>query len=324
MTETKLYPLKFKPILKDKIWGGEKLNRMLGKPLSSKNMGESWEISTVADDISIVSQGPLKGRSLHELLQTYQRDLMGTAPYQKYEGQFPLLFKYIDAKENLSLQLHPNDELAMKRHHSLGKTEMWYVMQADEGAGIYLGFIEGTTREKYLEHLKKGTLEQLMHFEEVHPGEVFFIKPGLVHAIGKGVLLAEIQQSSDITYRVFDWNRKDTKGQARELHTDLALAAIDFTASDYKVDYPDTHNEWQQLVENQYFITRKIKLTQALQVDYSQRSSFTVFMCVAGKVQINTKNGSASIDKGETLLIPASLPAVELVSEKAELLEISV
>src|SRR5699024_8568987 len=253
--KTELYPLKFTPIVKSKVWGGEKLKTVLKKNTTFQNTGESWELSAVEKSISVVANGALAGEKLLDLVAHYGRDLVGDKVADRYGDAFPLLFKFIDAKENLSIQLHPDDNLAKKRHNSLGKTEMWYVMQADENAGIYVGFTEGVTRDDYLTHLEKGDLEKLMNFEHVHPGDVFFIKPGLVHSIGKGVLLAEIQQSSDITYRVFDWNRLGQDGTPRELHTQLALDAIDFVSDEAKINYTDTVNTPQVLVRKHYFTT---------------------------------------------------------------------
>ena len=322
--KTELYPLKFTPIVKSKVWGGEKLKTVLKKNTTFQNTGESWELSAVEKSISVVANGALAGENLLDLVAHYGRDLVGDKVADRYGDAFPLLFKFIDAKENLSIQLHPDDNLAKKRHNSLGKTEMWYVMQADENAGIYVGFTEGVTRDDYLTHLEKGDLEKLMNFERVRPGDVFFIKPGLVHSIGKGVLLAEIQQSSDITYRVFDWNRLGQDGQPRELHTQLALDAIDFVSDEAKINYTDTVNTPQVLVRNHYFTTRKIKLKGSLSRHYKNADSFRVVMCVEGRLEIHSPEGELRLTKGETALIPACLQEINLTSTLAELLEITI
>ena len=222
------YPLKFKPILKEKIWGGEKLKDLLNKESDKNNIGESWEISTVENDISTIVNGKWKGKSLKELIEMFGDHLLGNKVYQEFGNQFPLLIKYIDAKEALSIQLHPNDELAKSRHNSFGKTEMWYVMQADQEANLQVGFKDLVNKETYINNVKNKTLVEILNFDEVEKGDVYFIPTGRVHAIGAGVLLAEIQQTSDITYRIYDWERKDSNGNYRDLHTDEALEAIDF------------------------------------------------------------------------------------------------
>lgn len=324
--KNELYPLKFEPILKEKIWGGEKLKKLFGKTSTSKTTGESWELSSIDGSVSKVKNGLLAGKNLLQLLDTYNEKLVGQSVFKDFGERFPLLFKFIDAKENLSLQVHPNDKLAEKRHNSFGKTEMWYVMQADENAGIYVGFKKEATQNDYLHHLEEESLEDIMNFETVKPGDVFFIKPGLVHAIGEGVLLAEIQQTSDITYRVFDWNRKDGNGNSRELHTEMALDAIDFYPHDFKIDYKTKKNRWQKLVENTYFTTRKIHLTKSISIDYSKTASFVVLMCIKGEITVVTdeKSKNESLKTGETLMIPACLKTIELETENAHLLEVSV
>ncbi len=321
--KNKLYPLKFQPIVKEKVWGGEKLKTILQKKTDFEKTGESWEISAIENSVSKVINGKLKNHSLTELLAVYKEDLVGKKVYQTYGQKFPLLFKFLDAGQNLSLQLHPNDEIAKERHNSFGKSEMWYILQAEKNAGIYVGFIPGTTQQDYLEHLEKGNLEKIMNFEKVKPGDVFYIKPGLVHSIGKGVLLAEIQQSSDITYRLYDWNRKDLNGKPRELHTELALDAIDFQFDEFKIKYNCSPNTFQQLVKSKFYTTRKINLNKSLQLNYSETDSFVVFMCVKGEVEIKTNSETLHLNCGETAMIPASIKQLELQTTTAELLEIT-
>lgn len=322
--KTELYPLKFKPIIKEKIWGGEKLRNYLNKETDADDAGESWEISAVDGSVSVVAEGDLAGKSLLELIDEYQGELMGDRLYEEYGRKFPLLFKFIDANQNLSLQLHPHDDLALKRHDSFGKTEMWYIMQADENAGIYVGFKDGTDKEDYLKYLEAEKLQDIMNFEEVKTGDVYFIKTGLVHAIGEGVVLAEIQQSSDITYRVFDWNRRDSEGNQRELHTGLALDAIDFNFKDYHVNYHPEANKFQSLVENKYFKTRKMNLEGTVEKDYAGTDSFVVTMCVEGEMRIDSEKGSVHLKKGETAMLPASIKKVKFIGEGAEFLEVTV
>jgi mannose-6-phosphate isomerase len=222
----KLYPFVFEPIFKERIWGGSKLKSELNKQIPSDTIGESWEISSVQDDVSIVKNGFLKGKSLNAILQEYPIEILGTSVFEHFEDQFPLLFKFLDAKEDLSIQLHPNDELAKKRHNSFGKTEMWYVMQADEGSKLIVGFKENSSKEEYLNHVNNKTIVTILDQIPVQKGDVFFLETGTIHAIGAGTVIAEIQQTSDITYRIYDFDRKDEQGNTRELHNDLALEAI--------------------------------------------------------------------------------------------------
>lgn len=316
-----LHPLKFHPIPKEKIWGGKKLDTILHKNFGAENVGESWEISDVEGDLSIVSNGKYRGKSLRELVKTHKADLMGEKVHQEFGDDFPLLIKFIDAKENLSVQLHPDDKLAKTRHGSFGKTEMWYVMQADEGSGLILGFKEKTKRETYLKHLDEKSLSQILNFEKTGKGDVFFIKPGLVHAIGSGILLAEIQQTSDITYRVYDWDRKNKHGEERELHTELALDAIDFEAEDSKITYNKGTNT--NLVENRYFNTNLLSISGKTKLDFGNRDSFTIFICVEGETEIVVEPYSETLKTGETLLLPACFDEVVL-NGSGELLEVSV
>lgn len=321
-----LYPLKFHPIPKEKVWGGEKLDKFLNKNFGSKKMGESWEISDVEGDSSVVSNGKLEGQDLRKLVQTHKSALVGKKVYKNFGDTFPLLIKFIDARENLSVQLHPDDTLAKKRHNSFGKTEMWYIMQADKASGLILGFKEKTDRKTYLRHLKQKKLPQILNFEKVDKGDVFFIEPGLVHAIGSGVLLAEIQQTSDITYRVYDWDRKDLNGKERELHTELALEAINFeTKKKPGIHYTEKQNSPVSLVENQYFNTRLLNVSGKIEMNYTRRDSFTIFMALEGKAEINIPGNSPEIiEMGETLLIPACFNQVAIRAEESKLLEVCI
>ena len=203
-----LYPLTFTPIFKERIWGGEKLQKELQKPVNQPLIGESWEISTVKGDISIINNGHLRGTSLQALIEESPEALLGTKVYKQFGKDFPLLIKFIDAAQDLSIQVHPNDELAKKRHNSFGKTEMWYIMDSAPEASIIIGFNKDVTQEEYQKYLSEKTLTQLLNYEKISRGDMFFILAGKIHAIGAGVLLAEIQQTSDITYRVYDFDRK--------------------------------------------------------------------------------------------------------------------
>ncbi|WP_452228216.1 type I phosphomannose isomerase catalytic subunit [Lacinutrix sp. MEBiC02404] len=319
-----IYPIKFRPILKEKIWGGQKLKELLNKESDLPNIGESWEISDIEKDISIVSNGVLKGKTLKELLEIYKADLIGKKNYRVFGNTFPLLIKFIDAKKDLSIQLHPNDTLAAKRHNSFGKTEMWYVLQAEEDANLIVGFNQEMTPEKYVKHLEAKALPEILNFEKVEEGDSYFIEVGQVHAIGAGVLLAEIQQTSDVTYRIYDWDRLDNKGNLRELHNDLAIDAINFRKQDdFRVRYSKTENEENQMVDCPYFTTNYLEITKTIKKE-NKVDSFIIYMCVSGEAEIKTEQFNQIITKGETVLLPAAIKTYQISSKKARLLEVYV
>lgn len=314
--------LRFTPILKQKIWGGKKLNQLLHKNSDGSNIGESWEISDVDGDESIVSNGNLKGRTLRSLLKEYKHNLVGNYVYKTFGEQFPLLIKFIDAKEVLSIQVHPDDDLAGLQE-SFGKTEMWYVMQADNEANIIIGFKENSSKEEYIQHLDNKTLLSILNVDKVTKGDVYFVPPGRVHAIGAGLLIAEIQQTSDITYRIYDWDRKDIDGNYRELHTEKALKAIDFSAKNtYKTTYSKQKNVASQVVTCPYFTTNILPVKGKKEIDLSRKDSFIIYMCVEGEVTFFYDSQQEIIRKGETILVPACIDKVEILSEgSSELLE---
>jgi mannose-6-phosphate isomerase len=302
----KLYPLQFEPILKERIWGGTKLKTYLNKPIMSNSTGESWEISTVENDISVVSNGVYKGKSLNDLINEFPEAILGTTVYAKFGKQFPLLFKYLDARDDLSIQVHPNDKLAKERHNSFGKTEMWYIMQADENARLILGFKEKSSAEEYVQNLNNKTLLTILDIKKVKQGEVYFVETGTVHAIGAGTLIAEIQQNSDITYRLYDFDRVDANGNLRELHIDLALEAINYETVEAQKDYLKKENISNSLVDCRFFTTNIIPLNGEVKVNKSE-NTFTVYMCVDGSFEITINKETFQYCKGDTLLIPASL-----------------
>ncbi len=316
--------IKFEPILKEKIWGGKKLSSLLHKQSNKDNIGESWEVSDVEGDTSIVSNGILKGKSLKELITLFKGDLVGEKVFKDFKYKFPLLIKFIDAKEALSIQLHPNDELAQKRHNSFGKTEMWYVMQSDDKANLIVGFQKDSTKEEYLHHLENKSLLDILNVDEVSKGDVYFIPTGRVHAIGAGVLLAEIQQTSDITYRVYDWDRQDDQGNYRDLHTDLAIDAIDFKAkSNYRTMYRKQENISSEIVSCPYFTTNVLPINGDILVNHNDKDSFVIYMCVEGKAHFSLADENETIQVGETILVPASLKEFRISSSvKSELLEV--
>ena len=320
----KNYPIKFRPIFKDKVWGGTKLKSFLGKNIQTEKVGESWEISAVKDDLSIVSNGIYKGRNISELIGDFKGKFIGEKVYKKNNGEFPLLFKFIDAADDLSMQLHPNDKLARKRHNSFGKTEMWYVLEADVDSKLYAGFKEGVDKKLYKESVSKAAVVDCLQVDYVKRGDAFFIAAGTIHAIGKGILLAEIQQTSDVTYRVYDWDRLDINGQYRELHLDLAEDAIDFTkVGSQKCTTSNDQNKINNIFSCSFFTTNKLKLDCNLTRDFSSLDSFVVYMCVDGNAEIDLSGEVESINKGEVLLIPANTAkVVVLVKKRVELLEI--
>ncbi|WP_189604997.1 type I phosphomannose isomerase catalytic subunit [Salinimicrobium marinum] len=317
------YPIKFKPIIKEKIWGGKKLREVLNKDSEGENLGESWEISGVPEAVSVVENGPLQGFSLNRVIVDYKDEFLGEKIYKEFGADFPLLIKFIDAKTELSVQLHPNDELARQRHNSFGKTEMWYIMQADEGAEINIGFKETISKADYIKQLEEGKITDVLNFEKVKKGDSFFINTGKVHAIGAGVLLAEIQQTSDITYRIYDWDRKDAEGNSRELHTALAIDAIDFEKKDdYRLDYDSVENQSSNIAKCRYFTTNFLPVKGKVKKDYSKTDSFVIYMCVSGTAQVEVNGNSEPIAQGQTILIPAINKSVNITSKNAELLEV--
>jgi mannose-6-phosphate isomerase len=319
-----LYPLKFQPILKDKIWGGQKLHQILHKPTTSKNAGESWEISDVEGDTAVVANGALQGSSLNYLLETHTSNLLGEKNFRQFGTKFPLLIKFIDAKEDLSVQLHPNDQLAKARHNSFGKTEMWYVVQADPESNLIVGFNQEMTQELYLKHLEDKTLQSILNYDTVKAGDAYFIEVGRIHAIGAGVLLAEIQQTSDITYRVYDWDRVDSEGNERELHNDIALEAFDFYMPDnFRVDYTKDSDSPTELVSCPYFTTNVLKVNDTI-LKENTHDSFMIYMCVEGKAQIEVDGNQTEISMGETVLIPACIKRFSISANHAKLLEVYV
>ncbi|GGH04092.1 type I phosphomannose isomerase catalytic subunit [Mucilaginibacter phyllosphaerae] len=309
-----LYPLKFKTIFKDKIWGGHKIETYLHKPIGDlPNCGETWEISGVKSDVSVVAGGELQGQSLADLLEQFKGELVGEKVYQHFGNIFPLLVKFIDANDDLSVQVHPNDELAKKRHNSFGKTEMWYVIEADPGSSLIAGFNREMTEQEYVDALNSGHIMDILNREDVKAGDVFFLPAGRVHTIGKGLLIAEIQQTSDITYRIYDFDRVDDKGQKRELHTQEALAAIDYKHyPEYKTLYTPKKNEDVHLVTCPYFTTNVLDYTHGVDKDYANLDSFVIYVCIEGEFTIKHNDLAYPVKMGECILLPKTIDKVEL------------
>ena len=312
-----LYPLKFDTIFKEKLWGGKKIKDVLGKDFSPlKNCGETWEISGVPGNLSKVSEGNLKGSTLPELIEEFGTDLIGEKVLNQYGNDFPLLVKFIDAAQDLSIQVHPDDVLAKERHNSLGKTEMWYIFQADEGAKLISGFSKDTNKEEYIEYLENGKLTELLNEEEVNSGDCFFLPAGRVHTIGQGLLLAEIQQSSDVTYRIYDFDRTDDKGNKRELHTEQALDALDYKAySEYKTKYKRNPNESVPLVESAYFHTNLLEYSTGIIREHYDHDSFVIYTCFEGEASIDVSGHTTDICMGTAVLVPRKFPEVHIQSK---------
>lgn len=321
-----LYPLKFTHIYKDKIWGGTKFRSILGRnDVKTDTCGESWEISAVQDNISVVSNGFLKGNSLQEIIEVYMDEIVGQKVYEKFGIEFPLLIKFLDTKDVLSVQVHPDDKTAKERHKAYGKTEMWYVMDADSDAQLILGFENKCSKRQFVEAVKNQSVETLLHKELARKGDVFFLPAGRVHALGTGLLVAEIQQTSDVTYRIFDWNRVDAQGKSRELHVDLAVDVIDYDAQvDGKISYAAKNNATTDLVSCDYFTTNLIQFDCPVVKDYYAIDSFVIYMCLDGSATINFGGDyEEQITKGETVLIPAALHELTLTPKgKTQILEV--
>lgn len=322
---TDLYPLKFIPILKERIWGGNALaGRWNKKGEIITGIGESWELSAVQNDLSVVSNGFLEGNNIEEIIEVYMGDLVGEEVFEKFGNEFPLLVKLIDAREVLSVQVHPDDKLARERHNAYGKTEMWYVLEASGDSNIYAGFNKDLSREEYIESLSGSDLKSLLNCVTAIPGDSFFIPAGTIHALGGGLVVAEIQQTSDVTYRVFDWNRVDVNGNSRDLHTDLALDALNFS----KTPDPRNHitpvpNKPANIADCKYFTVNLVSAEESLTRDYTLTDSFVIYLCIRGSMEIETGSDPVRVDKGETVLIPAITDFVNITSSPGtEFLEI--
>ena len=315
-----MYPLKFEPILKQTLWGGDKIIPFKHLNVSLPNVGESWEVSAVEGSESVVANGPDKGATLPEMVRKYKEELVGEANYARFGDKFPLLIKFIDAKLDLSIQVHPDDALAKKRHNSFGKNEMWYVIAADKGAKLISGFAKEITPKEYKERVHDGTFAEVLQTCDIQPGDVFYVPAGRVHGIGAGAFVAEIQQTSDITYRIFDYNRKDKDGKTRELHTAQAVDAINFAdvQDDFRTAYDRVQNEPVEVVACPYFTTSVYDMTEEISCDYSELDSFVIFICVEGSCRlIDNEKNEISLQAGETVLLPATTQEVTIVPDKA-------
>lgn len=312
-----LYPFKFVPILKTLVWGGAAIAPYKGIETDQKNIGESWELSGVKGNESVVVNGPLAGKSIAELVQEYKGELVGKHVYEQTGDEFPLLIKFIDALTDLSIQVHPDDALAAARHNgSKGKTEMWYVVSAAPGAHLYAGLSKSITPEEYAAKVADGSITEVLARHEVHPGDVFFLPAGRIHAICGGCFIAEIQQTSDITYRLYDYGRLGLDGKPRQLHTELAKDAIDYKVYDnYRTAYTPVKDEEVELVSCRYFTTSVYDLTLPYARDLSEIDSFLVLMCLEGAGSLQVDGETVTVRQGETVLIPASADDLCLIPD---------
>lgn len=320
-----LYPLKFTPISKYRLWGGNKLNTFFNKGFTGDNNGESWEISDVKGDETKVANGEFSGKTLKELSKQFKGKLLGNNVYETFGTEFPLLIKFIDAKTPLSIQVHPHDHIAKERHNSFGKNEMWYIMDADDNAEIIVGFNKQLDKKTYSEYLENNNVLEVLNSVKTKAGDAFNIPTGRVHAIGAGVLLAEIQQTSDITYRIYDYDRVDkTTGAKRELHNDLALDVLDFEVQDdFITTYEKDLNTSNKLIYTPYFKSNVLFLTKKTKKEYLNIDSFIIYICTKGILEIFVEDKKCSVTKGETILIPASINEVTLIpAQNSELLEV--
>lgn len=301
-------PIKFEPLLKQTIWGGDKITKFKRLGTDEPQVGESWEVSGVSGDVSVIANGPMKGRTLTEALAEMKDDLVGTENYKRFGDTFPLLIKFIDARQDLSIQVHPDDEKAQRRGMKNGKTEMWYIMDSEPEAKLRSGLSKEITPDEYKRMVEDDTICDALAEYPVKEGDCFFIPAGRIHSIGAGCFLAEIQQTSNATYRIYDFKRKDKNGNYRELHTEQAAECIDYTVEqDYRTDYVPTKNQGVSLVRCPYFNTAVYDLTEPMTLDYSELDSFVILIGIKGEAEITDDEGNKSnLREGETLLLPAT------------------
>ena len=320
-----LYPMKFKPRFKEKIWGGQRMKTSLGLDFSPlHNCGEAWVLSGVPGSETIVRNGFLKGNELNELVEVYMEDLVGEGSFERFGNEFPILVKFIDSNDYLSIQVHPDDALASRRGLGNGKSEMWYILEAESGAEIISGFNRKTDAGSFLDFLERKKLKEILNVEKVSKQDVFYIPAGRIHALGPGILLAEIQQTSDTTYRIYDWDRVDEKGNSRELHKELAIEAIDFNEpQSSRKPYRKTLNQTSPLVDSPHFTTQIFSFDKPIRKDYRELDSFVIYVCVEGMTKFESLSSMDNLKKGETLLIPAITEQIVLSpTEECTILEV--
>lgn len=307
-------PIKFKALLKQTIWGGNKIVPFKHLNEQLDNVGESWEISGVKDNETIVCNGRYEGQSLNAIVKELKGDLVGIENYKRFGDEFPLLIKFIDARSDLSIQVHPTDEIARKQGKERGKTEMWYIMDSDKDAKLYSGLKKQITPEQYKAMVEDDTICDALAQYKVKEGDVFFLPAGRIHAIGTGCFLAEIQQTSDVTYRIYDYKRKDKDGNYRQLHTKEAAECINYKVEkDYRTEYLPVKNQGVGLVQCPYFTTSVYDLTEPMTIDYSELDSFVILIGMKGEGRITDNEGNeTTLNEGETLLLPATTNSIKV------------
>ena len=314
----RLYPLLFEPNLHEVVWGGNQLKPYKGLEPSDEPIGESWEVSAVPSSTSIIANGELAGKDLITAINEQPDEILGKKVNEKYHGQLPLLVKFIDVKKDLSIQVHPNDEMAQREHSKMGKSEMWYIIKADEGAHLYAGFNQKITPEEYQNRIADGTITEVLADHQVKAGDVFYLPAGRVHAICGGIVLAEVQQSSDVTYRIFDYNRSGMDGKPRELHTELAAKALDYHVEDnYRTEYVDTSNKAIQIMDTPFFDVRIMEVNKSFHRDLLKYDSFIITMCIEGDCNIKVRSTGDEIllKEGHSTLIPAAIADYDIIPQ---------
>lgn len=314
-----LYPFLFEPNLHVVVWGGNQLRPYKGLEPSNESIGESWEVSAVPSSTSIISNGEWKGKDLISVINENSEAILGKSVNEKYNGKLPLLVKFIDAKRDLSIQVHPNDEMAMREHGKMGKSEMWYIIKADEGAHLYAGFKQEITPEEYQKRVEDGTITEVLADHQVKSGDVFYLPAGRVHAICGGILLAEVQQSSDVTYRIFDYNRLGLDGKPRELHTKLAARALDYHVEEnYRTEYSETSDKAVQIIDSPYFDVRVMEVNKPMHRNLIKYDSFIITMCIEGNCTIKVRNmgDEVLLKKGHSAFIPAAIADYDIIPQQ--------
>ena len=315
----RLYPLLFEPNLHTVVWGGNQLKSYKGLEPSDEPIGESWEVSAVPTSTSIIANGELKGKDLISAINEQPDAVLGRKVNEKYQGILPLLVKFIDAKRDLSIQVHPNDEMAMREHGKMGKSEMWYIIKADEGAHLYAGFKQEITPYEYQKRVEDGSITEVLSDHQVKAGDVFYLPAGRVHAICGGILLAEVQQSSDVTYRIFDYNRPGMDGKPRKLHTELAAQALDYHVVDnYRTEYEDSSNRAVQIIDSPYFSVRVMEVSKPFHRDLKKYDSFIITMCIEGncKIRVRSTGKEVLLKQGNSTLIPAAIADYDVIPQQ--------
>lgn len=314
----KLYPLLFEPNLHSVVWGGHRLRPYKELEPTNEPIGESWEVSAVPTSTSIISNGEYQGRDLVSLIKEYPDAILGKAVNEKYRGKFPLLVKFIDANMDLSIQVHPNDEMAQREHCKMGKSEMWYIIKAEEGAHLYAGFKQEITPEEYQQRINDGTITEVLADHKVKAGDVFYLPAGRVHAICGGIMLAEVQQSSDVTYRIYDYNRPGMDGKHRELHTELAAKALDYHVEEnYRTEYVDNTNKAVRIIDSPCFDVRVMEISKPFHRDLRKYDSFVVSMCIEGdcKIKIRLTGDEIELKQGHSTLLPAAIADYDVIPQ---------